>query len=291
MAPGLGLFTLQDNSFDNHHGIERLETTPHWIIEKQQSTIRIRVPGSLWAVLKIAGGSPSDWHRITREKSRCPEIHRQIQHHLIPCSLTSTRYNMRNFLPLLTHYPQSNFECDRGTHPANPSVQYLAGHCTDITLDLGKITHCTSCKSHCLSRFWATVRWCLHKTLASFLQSDGTSLPGGEGLVDMVWYMSPFNFNFCYNFEPEVTDDSDLGNLCEVHDLTEPLFWLIALFSPCWKLIDLSMPFSIYKKLESQVSNDILPLLQSFKGRFDWNPMGVEDTSYLPTHFLEVPNL
>ena len=127
--------------------------------------------------------------------------------------------------------------------------------------------------------------------LASFLQSDGTSLLGGEGLVDMVRYMSSFNFDFCYDFEPEVTDDSDSGNLCEVHDLTEPLFQLIALFSPCWKLIDLSMPFSIYKKLESQVSSDILPLLQSFKGRFDWNPMGVEDTSYLPTHFLEVPNL
>ena len=69
---------------------------------------------------------------VTREKSECPEIHRQIQHHLIPPPPPSTRYNTRNLLPLLTHYPQSNFERDGGAHAVNPSMQYLAGNCLTL---------------------------------------------------------------------------------------------------------------------------------------------------------------
>ena len=94
-----------------------------------------------------------------------------------------------------------------------------------------------------------------------------------------------------YYLEPEIIDDSDSGNLREVHDVTEPLFRLIASSSPRWKAIDLSMPFYICKKLESQVSQDILPLLQSFKARVDWDRTVIQDTGYLPTRFLEAPNL
>jgi hypothetical protein len=88
----------------------------------------------------------------------------------------------------------------------------------------------------------------------------------------------------------EITDDPNSGNLREVHDVTEPLFRLIVSFSPRWKLIDLTMPFSIYEKLESQISKDLLPLLQSFRGNFNWND--IENIKvHLPTRFLEAPNL
>ena len=76
----------------------------------------------------------------------------------------------------------------------------------------------------------------------------------------------------------------------EVNDVIETLFQLLASFSSRWKFIDLSLPFSIYKRLESQISKDPLPLLQSFKGGSVWTYTDYTE-NHIPTHFLEAPNL
>ena len=77
----------------------------------------------------------------------------------------------------------------------------------------------------------------------------------------------------------------------EAYDVTLPLFQQILSFSHRWKHVELSMPFSIYKKLESLISGDSLPLLNSLRGNFPLNDMSLEDQNPTPVRFLEAPNL
>jgi len=80
----------------------------------------------------------------------------------------------------------------------------------------------------------------------------------------------------------------------QAYDVTEPLFQQIVSFSPRWKHVELSMPFSVYKKLQSHISEDSLPLLNSLKGDIghnNWDDMFLEHPDSLPVRFLEAPNL
>lgn len=99
----------------------------------------------------------------------------------------------------------------------------------------------------------------------------------------------PLSISMSYSLDHvEATQHS--GGFSESHDAIDPLFRLIASFSSRWKLIDLTMPSPIYKRLESQISKDLLPLLQSFRGNLVW--IYTEDTEgFMPTRFLEAPNL
>ena len=57
-----------------------------------------------------------------------------------------------------------------------------------------------------------------------------------------------------------------LGNDCKAYDVTEPLLQQILSFSQRWRHVELPMPFAIYKKLETLISGDVLPLLYSLRG-------------------------
>ena len=89
----------------------------------------------------------------------------------------------------------------------------------------------------------------------------------------------------------EVVDNS--VNDREAYDVTEPLFQQILSFSQRWKHVELSMPLSIYKKLETLISGDALPLLNSLRGNMFWTDMHLEqaDPDPVPVRFLEAPNL
>jgi hypothetical protein len=89
----------------------------------------------------------------------------------------------------------------------------------------------------------------------------------------------------------EAADDSVDDR--EAYDVTEPLFQQILPFSQRWKHVELSMPFSIYKKLETLISGDALPLLNSLRGNMSLDDIGFEhpDSDPVPVRFLEAPNL
>jgi len=75
------------------------------------------------------------------------------------------------------------------------------------------------------------------------------------------------------------------------NDVTEPLFRQILSFSSRWKHVELSMPFSVYQKLESHISGEALPLLNSLRGYIERNEPFSQDPAPFPLRFLEAPNL
>ena len=166
-------------------------------------------------------------------------------------------------------------------------MQHLASRSADIAPDLGQITHSTCWKSFFLSSCCTTTLFCRHrKALSSFLESDGTSLPGVEGLVDAGWYMPPLYLSLLPLGSIKAVDSSVDNH--QAYDVREPLFQQILSFSQRWKHVELSMPFSIYRELET---GDAFPLLNSLRGNFAWNNVGVEHPNSLPVRFLEAPNL
>ena len=90
------------------------------------------------------------------------------------------------------------------------------------------------------------------------------------------------------HFGEAVEDSVDFDP--EAHDVTEPLFRQITSFSSRWKHVELSMPFSVYKKLESLISGDDLPLLNSLRSDIERDPISEDPTPFSP-RFLEAPNL
>jgi len=81
------------------------------------------------------------------------------------------------------------------------------------------------------------------------------------------------------------------GSVDDPQDVTEPLFQQILSFSPRWKHVELSMPVSVYKKLQSHISEDSLPLLNSLRSDIRWNDMFSEHPDPVPVRFLEAPTL
>jgi len=90
------------------------------------------------------------------------------------------------------------------------------------------------------------------------------------------------------HFGEAVEDSVDFDH--EAHDVTEPLFRQISSFSSRWKHVELSMPVSVYKKLESHISGDALPLLNSLRGDIERDPISVDPPPF-SLRFLEAPNL
>ena len=75
---------------------------------------------------------------------------------------------------------------------------------------------------------------------------------------------------------PLAIDDS--VDDCKAYDaVTEPLFQQIISFSQRWKHVELPMPFSIYKKLETFISMNVLSLLYSLRGGLPWGNIGLAD--------------
>ncbi|KIM43023.1 hypothetical protein M413DRAFT_394032, partial [Hebeloma cylindrosporum] len=77
----------------------------------------------------------------------------------------------------------------------------------------------------------------------------------------------------------------------EAYEATEALFQQILSFSPRWKDVELSMPLFFYKKLESHISGDDLPLLNSLRGNIQRNHEDSEGADPFPGRFLAAPNL
>ena len=75
----------------------------------------------------------------------------------------------------------------------------------------------------------------------------------------------------------------------------DPLFLLVLSFSRRWKQLDLTLPFSIYQKLDSYMSRDTLPILQTFRAVAHWQSvMETESVPELirpPITFMGAPNL
>jgi len=90
---------------------------------------------------------------------------------------------------------------------------------------------------------------------------------------------------------------NDANNSREAADLTtDPLFLLVLSFSKRWKQLDLTLPFSIYQKLESHMSRDALPMLQTFRAVAHLQGIMAESASpyhppQTPLTFMEAPNL
>jgi hypothetical protein len=78
---------------------------------------------------------------------------------------------------------------------------------------------------------------------------------------------------------------------------TDPLFLLVLSFSRRWKQLDLTLPFSIYQKLDSHMSRDTLPILQTFRVAVAHSHDDTEPTSMPelirppPITLIEAPNL
>jgi len=75
--------------------------------------------------------------------------------------------------------------------------------------------------------------------------------------------------------------------------VTDPLLHVILSFSRRWRELDLALPFPIYQKLESHVSRDMLPLLQTFKADISWGRGGERPAALAdpPVRFMEAPIL
>ena len=84
------------------------------------------------------------------------------------------------------------------------------------------------------------------------------------------------------------------NNSREAADLAaDPLFLLVLSFSKRWKQLDLTLPFPMYQRLESYMSRDALPMLQSFRAVAHLQGITAESGSAYPTPFtfMEAPNL
>ena len=100
----------------------------------------------------------------------------------------------------------------------------------------------------------------------------------------------PLSISLSYPINLIQTVNDSLNNP-EAYDTTEPLFRQILAFSQRWKHVELSMPFYIYKKLETLISGDALPLLNSLRVNIPPNDIRLEDPDLIPVGFLEAPNL
>ena len=70
------------------------------------------------------------------------------------------------------------------------------------------------------------------------------------------------------------------------------LFLLVLFFSRHWKQLNLTLPFSIYQKLESHMSRNTLPILQIFRAVVHMDgTMASSSPIWPPITFMEAPNL
>jgi len=75
-------------------------------------------------------------------------------------------------------------------------------------------------------------------------------------------------------------------------DVAGPLFQIIHPFAPRWEHLRLSMPLSVYRRLETRVPLHSLSMLQSFTGNIlaPGPPLGAAFTP-MPLHIIELPSL
>jgi hypothetical protein len=90
-----------------------------------------------------------------------------------------------------------------------------------------------------------------------------------------------------FEYSPHVSNDGE-----EEDGVAGSLFQIIHPYAPRWEHLRLSMPFSIYQKLETKIPLDRLSRLQSFTGNISspGPPQGVAPTP-TPLHIIELPSL
>ena len=98
----------------------------------------------------------------------------------------------------------------------------------------------------------------------------------------------PLSLSIAYPFDhisrTNIDNDED--------DVADPLFQIIHPFAPRLEHLRLSMPLSIYRRLETRVPLHSLSMLQSFTGNIlsPGPPLGAASTP-IPLHIIELPSL
>jgi len=97
----------------------------------------------------------------------------------------------------------------------------------------------------------------------------------------------PLSLSISYPFGYERSNGST-----EDDEVVDPLFQTIRPFASRWRQLDLSMPFHIYQKLETQISLDNLSMLRYFKGNiFLQTSSPTPQSNLVPLHIIELPEL
>jgi hypothetical protein len=96
------------------------------------------------------------------------------------------------------------------------------------------------------------------------------------------------SISFPFGYEPP-TDSTG----AEDDEVVDPLFHTIRPFASRWRHLDLSMPFHIYRKLETMIPLDNLSMLRYFKGNIllhGATPTAPHPT-LIPLHIIDLPAL
>ncbi|KIM41451.1 hypothetical protein M413DRAFT_445447 [Hebeloma cylindrosporum] len=92
------------------------------------------------------------------------------------------------------------------------------------------------------------------------------------------------SISYPFGYEPSVG-----SNVVEDDEVADPLFRTIRPFASRWRDFNLSMPFHIYQKLETQIPLDNLSMLRHFTGIIHVHSS--TQPTLIPLHIIELPSL
>ena len=98
----------------------------------------------------------------------------------------------------------------------------------------------------------------------------------------------PLSLSISYPFECEPSTN---GDSTEDDEVVDPLFLTIQPFASRWRHLDLSVPFHIYRKLETKIPLDNLSMLRYFKGTIFLHSYTPPQPALIPLHIIELPAL